>query len=53
MANCTDIFLYDDCKKTGVQAKDALQHAYFDDLDKMAVEALESDIIKQREQEEM
>ena len=35
-----------------MQAKDALKHPYFDDLDKMAVEALESDIIRNREQEE-
>lgn len=32
-----------------LQAKEALQSAYFDDLDKEAVDALESDIIRARE----
>lgn len=36
----------------GVQAKDALNHPYFDDLDKAAVEALESEVIRTREREE-
>jgi len=36
-----------------MQAKDALKHPYFDDLDKMAVEALESEVILAREREEM
>lgn len=31
------------------QAKEALQSPYFDDLDKDAVDALESDIIRARE----
>jgi hypothetical protein len=32
-----------------VQAVKALKHAYFDDLDKEAVDALESDVIRARE----
>lgn len=32
-----------------LQAKEALQSAYFDDLDKEEVDALESDIIRARE----
>lgn len=32
-----------------VQAKEALQSPYFDDLDKETVDALESDIIRARE----
>ncbi len=32
-----------------MQAKEALQSAYFDDLDKETVDALESDIIRARE----
>ena len=32
-----------------LQAKEALQSAYFDDLDKETVDALESDIIRARE----
>lgn len=32
-----------------VQAKEALQSAYFDDLDKEAVDALESDVMRARE----
>jgi hypothetical protein len=35
-----------------LQAKDALKHPYFDDLDKMAVEALESEVILARERED-
>ena len=31
------------------QAKEALQSPYFDDLDKEAVDALESDVIRARE----
>lgn len=31
------------------QAKEALKHSYFDDLDKESVDALESDIIRARE----
>ena len=34
------------------QAKDALEHPYFDDLDKAAINALESDVIRARELEE-
>lgn len=30
-----------------------MKHPYFDDLDKMAVEALESEVILAREREEM
>lgn len=32
-----------------IQAKEALQSAYFDDLDKEAVDALESDVMRARE----
>lgn len=35
-----------------LQAKDALEHPYFDDLDKAAINALESDVIRARELEE-
>ena len=35
-----------------LQAKDALEHPYFDDLDKTTINALESDVIRAREQEE-
>lgn len=33
-----------------LQAVDALNHPYFDDLDKAEIDVLESDIIKAREQ---
>lgn len=33
----------------GMQAKEALQSPYFDDLDKETVDALESDVIRARE----
>ena len=34
-----------------LQAKDAMLHAYFDDLNKAEVDALESDVIRARERE--
>jgi hypothetical protein len=36
----------------GVQAKDALSHPYFDDLDKATVDLLESPEVRAREAEE-
>lgn len=33
----------------GAQAKDAINHAYFDDLDKAEVDLLESESIRARE----
>lgn len=35
-----------------LQAKEAMEHPYFNDLDKASVNALESDIVRARENEE-
>jgi serine/threonine protein kinase len=41
------MFIYDPARR--ITAKEALNHPYFDDLDKAAVDLLEGDVIRARE----
>lgn len=48
-ADCCEPCHVESSAYTCPQAKEALQSPYFDDLDKEAVDALESDVIRARE----